>query len=204
MMIREKQIQCSRFMIYGLSISFLISFILLFNNVYGFSLSESDINIILQIPTPSSNHTNDSMQMNHSQMSNMNMNMNHMDMMKRGDIGMGFNQSKISHQFVTTLNGGKIIVTALDNNDNQTITQIKDHIKSIQKLFSEGNFTIPFFVHAQIVPGTDVMTKKKDLIDYSIVDMKNGSSLILTTNDKEVVDAINQFMKFQATEHKGH
>ena len=199
--IKKKQIQRSRFIIPGLSILFLISFMLLFNNVYGFSLSESNINIILQIPS-SSNYTNESMPMNHSQMSSMNM--NHMDMMKRGDIGMGFNQSKISHQFVITPNGGKIIVTALDNNDNQTITQIKDHIKEIQKLFSEGNFTIPFFVHAQVVPGTDVMTKKKDLIDYSIVDMKNGSSLILTTNDKEVVDAINQFMKFQATEHTGH
>src|SRR6476661_7025129 len=80
----------------GLSILFLISFMLLFNNVYGFSLSESNINIILQIPS-SSNYTNESMPMNHSQMSSMNM--NHMDMMKRGDIGMGFNQSKISHQF---------------------------------------------------------------------------------------------------------
>lgn len=188
----------------ALSISFLLTFAILSSNAYAFTFLNNNSNTILQTSTPSSNQTNEPMHMNNLQMSNMNMDMNHMDMMKRGDIWMGFNQSKISHQFVITPNGGKIIVTALDNNDTQTIGQIKNHIKDIQKLFSKGNFTIPLFVHAQKVPGTDVMKNKKDLINYSVVEMQNGSSLILTTNDKEVSDAISQFMKFQATEHKGH
>lgn len=89
----------------------------------------------------------------------------------------------------------------MNDTDNQTIGQIRDHIKQIQKLFSEGNFTIPFFVHAQEVPGTDLMKNKKDLIDYNIIELKNGSSLILKTNDSEAIDAISLFMKFQSTEH---
>ena len=157
--------------------------LLVSNNAYGLLSSSNNINSVLQI-SASSNPDNGSISMNHSQMGHMNM--NHTEMMKRGDIGMGFNQSNISHQFMTTPNGGNIIVTSLYNSDNQTISQIKDHIKEIQKLFSEGNFTIPFFVHAQIVPGTDVMTKKKDLINYNIIELKNGSSLILSTSDKEV------------------
>jgi hypothetical protein len=31
----------------------------------------------------------------------------------------------------------------------------------IKELFSEGNFTIPFLVHAEVVPGTDIMEDKK-------------------------------------------
>lgn len=203
---RKKVQTLSRCMIAGLMISFLMCFGLQSNNVHAISFFKGDYNTMLQLPLSSSNTTNVSVPMNHSQMSHMgmNMNMNQTEMMNRGDIGMGFNQTKISHQFVITPNGGKIIVTALDNNDTQTIGQIKNHINDIQKLFSEGNFTIPFFVHAQVVPGTDVMKNKKDLIDYSIVELKNGSSLILTTYDKEVVDAISQFMKFQTAEHKGH
>jgi TusA-related sulfurtransferase len=54
------------------------------------------------------------------------------------------------------------------------------------------------------VPGTDVMTKKKDLIKYNILELRNGSSLVLITNDKELVDAISQFIKYQATAHVGH
>ncbi|HEU5120554.1 MAG TPA: hypothetical protein VFT71_06175 [Candidatus Nitrosocosmicus sp.] len=49
----------------------------------------------------------------------------------------------------------------------------------IKELFSEGNFTIPFLVHAEVVPGTDIMEDKKDPIDYSILASKNISSLIM-------------------------
>lgn len=124
--------------------------------------------------------------------------------MERGDIAMGFNQSAIAHQFLATPDGGKIIITALNASDRQTINQIKNHILDIQIEFSEGNFTKPFFIHAQDVPGTKVMSEKKDLIKYSISEMYNGSSLLLTTNDKELIDAIDQFTEFQAREHSGH
>jgi TusA-related sulfurtransferase len=48
------------------------------------------------------------------------------------------------------------------------------------------------------------MTEKKHLIRYDILEMNNGSTLLLTTNDKELIDSINQFMEFQASEHHGH
>lgn len=48
------------------------------------------------------------------------------------------------------------------------------------------------------------MTKKKITIDYRIVEIKNGSNLLLATNDKEVADAINQFMIFQSIENRIH
>jgi len=191
---------------YSLSISILISFTILVSSAYGLILSDTNSNIILQIPSSStsSNSSGDHMIMNHSQMSRANMNMNQAEMLKRGDIAMEFNQSKISHQFVITPTGGEIKISALDINDNQIISQIKDHVKNIQKEFSAGDFNRSSFIHATNVPGADVMTDKKDLIDYGIVDMKNGSSLILMTNDTEVIDAISKFMEFQATEHRGH
>ena len=70
--------------------------------------------------------------------------------------------------------------------------------------FTKGNFTKPFFIHAQSVPGTDAMTQNKDQIQYKIQDLKNGSILILGTNNSSLISPINQFMTFQLTEHKGH
>lgn len=64
------------------------------------------------------------------------MNMDQVEMLKRGDIGMDFNQSKISYQFVIAPTGGEIKISALDSNDTQTISQIKNHLKIIQKEFS--------------------------------------------------------------------
>jgi hypothetical protein len=125
-------------------------------------------------------------------------------MLERGNVAMGFDQNKISHQFITTSNGGIIKITALDSKDNQTIAQIKNHVKEIQKEFAEGNFTKPFFIHAQVVPGTDIMNLKRDLIEYRIEDIENGSSLILVANDGDLINAINQFFRFQSGEHRCH
>jgi DNA replication protein DnaD len=148
---------------------------------------------------PSTSSFNESSNVRHSPT-----NMTMMEMIERGDIAMGFNQNKITHHFVATPDGGKIIITSLNSTDRQTINQIKNHILDIQKEFSEGNFTKPFFIHAQEVPGAEIMSKKKDLIKYSIQETNNGSSLLLSTNDKELVDAIKHFMQFQTRQHYGH
>ena len=78
----------------------------------------------------------------------MNMNSSSMSsMLARGNIAMGFNQSKIMHHFIATPTGGEIMIVAL-NSDNDTIKQIRNHVLDIQNEFSQGNFTKPFFIHA--------------------------------------------------------
>jgi hypothetical protein len=125
-------------------------------------------------------------------------------MMQRGNLAMGFDQTKIAHEFSPTEDGGQIKIIALDEKNNKTINQIKNHTRDIQSDFTKGNFTKPFFIHAESVPGTDAMTQNKDQIQYKIQDLKNGSILILSTNNSSLVSPINQFMTFQSTEHKGH
>jgi hypothetical protein len=125
-------------------------------------------------------------------------------MLERGNIAMGFNQSMIHHHFMSTTTGGEIMIMSENMSDVQTINEIKNHVKDIQYQFSQGNFTKPFYIHAQIVPGTDIMAAKKDLINYSIKDIDGGSVLILTTNDTELLSAIQQFMNFQSSQHMGH
>lgn len=125
-------------------------------------------------------------------------------MLERGNIAMGFDQNKIMHHFISTSTGGRIMIVALNDNDLETITQIEQHIIDIQKEFSRGNFAKPFFIHDQEVPGTEVMAAKKDLIGYTTQQLDNGAVLVLTTDDKELQGAIQQFMNFQAREHTGH
>jgi hypothetical protein len=96
------------------------------------------------------------------------------------------------------------MIVALDSNGKETISQIRTHVLDIQQEFSRGNFTKPFFIHAQEVPGTKVMMEKKDLIRYSVDDMNNGAVLVLTTDDKKLLQAIQEFMAFQGQEHHNH
>lgn len=125
-------------------------------------------------------------------------------MLQRGNIAMGFDQNKIRHKFTATENGGKITINSLNANDISTINQIKEHIKNIQNDFSNGNFTKPFFIHAKEVPGTKIMSEKKNLIKYRINELTNGSETILNTADKELVDSIHQFITYQNNAHVGH
>ncbi len=125
-------------------------------------------------------------------------------MLQRGNIAMGFDQNKIRHNFTETASGGKITITSLSANDASTINQIREHIKNIQNDFSNGNFTRPFFIHAQEVPGTKIMSEKKDLIKYSINELTNGSELVLNTTDKDLVYAIHQFIEYQNNAHQDH
>lgn len=125
-------------------------------------------------------------------------------MLERGNIAMGFDQYKIMHHFMATPSGGQIMIVGVDSNDADTISQIKTHVLDIQQEFSQGNFTKPFFIHAQEVPGTAVMAEKKDMIRYSVEELDNGSILVLTTDDEELIQAIQQFMEFQNSEHSGH
>lgn len=125
-------------------------------------------------------------------------------MLERGNIAMGFDQMKIHHHFMATSTGGEIMIMSTNTTDTQTINEIRSHVKDIQYEFSQGNFSKPFYIHDQVVPGTDVMIAKKDLIQYSIKDFGGGSALILTTNDTELLNAIRQFMNFQTSQHMGH
>jgi len=125
-------------------------------------------------------------------------------MLERGDIAMGFNQSMIHHHFMATKTGGEIMIMSTNMSDTKTINEIRSHVKDIQYEFSQGNFTRPFYIHAQVVPGTDIMTAKKNMIQYSIEDIDGGSVLILRTNNTELLVAIQQFMNFQSTQHMGH
>jgi len=125
-------------------------------------------------------------------------------MLERGNVAMGFNQSMIHHHFMATSTGGQIMIMSLNMSDIKTINEIRSHVKDIQYEFSQGNFTKPFYIHAQVVPGTDIMTAKRNLIQYSIKDIDGGSILILTSNDTELLDAIQQFMNFQSSQHMGH
>jgi hypothetical protein len=125
------------------------------------------------------------------------------NLIERGNIAMGFNQNKITHHFIATPTGGEIMIVALNSGDNDTIKQIRNHVIDIQKEFSRGNFTKPFFIHAQQVPGTELMTEKKDLLKYSILEVKNGFALLLTTNNQQLIEAIHQFIAFQTGQHSG-
>jgi hypothetical protein len=124
------------------------------------------------------------------------------DLEHRGNQGMGFAQDKTTHHFLLNKNGGAIQVTANSAEDKASVEQIRMHLKHIGHAFQSGDFNIPMFVHDQTPPGVPAMTKLKDQIHYKYEETANGGRVVISSENREAVSAVHEFLRFQIKEHK--
>jgi hypothetical protein len=123
------------------------------------------------------------------------------DVDHRGDRAMGFDHTKTTHHFFLSSSGGAIQVTANDPGDTESRDQIRMHLGHIAKMFSEGNFEIPMFVHDKIPPGAEAMKKLKTGIVYKYVEIEGGAKVVISSDDARAITAIHDFLTFQIKDH---
>lgn len=128
----------------------------------------------------------------------------HEGVMQRGEAheGMGFSQTATTHHFILTDSGGMIQVTANDPNDTESIQQVQQHLQHIAKMFSDGDFSIPHFVHDQTPPGVKTMQKLKKQIRYSAETLESGARVKIETKSPQAIAAIHDFLRFQIEDHQ--
>ncbi len=119
----------------------------------------------------------------------------------RGAVGMGVDQYSSTHTFETRPDGGRITLRR-DSGDSAGVETIRAHMRTIGESFAAGTFDIPGFVHAERVPGTDVMAARRSVIDYRPGAIAGGGELIITTRDSAALDAIHRFLDYQRREHR--
>ena len=123
-------------------------------------------------------------------------------MNERGEKGMGFSQTATTHHFLLNSNGGVIQVEAKDSADSTNRNQIKMHLGHIAKAFQSGDFDIPMFVHDTVPPGVPEMKRLRKDIQYSLAGTPNGGRVVISSANKEALEAIHRFLRFQIEEHK--
>jgi hypothetical protein len=123
------------------------------------------------------------------------------DVEKHGDQAMGFPHDKTTHHFRLYVDGGAIEVTANDSHDSTNTQAIRSHLKQIATMFSNGDFSIPMFVHSQIPPGVPVMRQKRAAISYRFEELPDGGKVRIKTSDREALKAVHDFLRFQIEDH---
>ena len=123
------------------------------------------------------------------------------EMNKRGDKAMGFDHSRTTHHFILAGDGGSIQVEANDANDKPSRDQIRQHLRHVAIMFSDGNFEIPMFVHSETPPGAAVMQKLKGEISYKYKDTERGALIRISTTNAEALQAVHDFLRYQIKEH---
>jgi len=123
------------------------------------------------------------------------------DVEKHGDEAMGFPHDKTTHHFRLYSDGGAIEVTVNDSQDSQNVQAIRSHLTHIVTMFSNGDFSIPMFVHDQVPPGVPVMKEKRAEISYSFEELPAGGRVRIKTTNPDALKAIHDFLRFQIEDH---
>lgn len=123
------------------------------------------------------------------------------DVEKHGDEAMGFPHDKSTHHFRLYSDGGAIEGTVNDSKDSENIRAIRSHLTHIVTMFSNGEFSIPMFIHDQVPPGVPVMKDKHSEISYSFEEFPAGGRVRIKTRNPDALKAIHEFLRFQVEDH---
>ena len=121
---------------------------------------------------------------------------------ERGDKVMGFDHDKTTHHFRLFGDGGAIEVTANDAADTASRDQIRQHLAHIATKFADGDFNAPMMIHNREPDGVATLKNLKSEVKYVYSDLPNGGVVRITTANKEALDAVHAFMRFQISDHK--
>lgn len=123
------------------------------------------------------------------------------DVEKHGDEAMGFLHDSTTHHFRLFTDGGAIEVTVNDSKDTGNVQAIRSHLTHIVTMFTNGDFSIPMFVHSQVPPGVTEMKDKRTEISYSFEELPNGGRVRIKTANKDALNAVHDFLTFQIQDH---
>ena len=124
------------------------------------------------------------------------------DVEKHGDEAMGFPHDKTTHHFRLYSDGGAIEVTVNDSKDSQNLQAIRSHLTHIATMFSNGEFSIPMFIHDQRPPGVPVMKERRAAISYSFEELPAGGRVRIKTRNLDALKATHEFLRFQIADHQ--
>ena len=69
-------------------------------------------------------------------------------------------------------------------------------------MFGSGDFDVPMLVHeAKDIPGTAVLSARKESISYRYRETPEGGRVEIVTSDPETLKALHEFLRYQIQEH---
>jgi hypothetical protein len=120
----------------------------------------------------------------------------------RGDQSMGFSHEKTTHHFHLFTDGGSIEIASNDSTDADSQKAIGEHLTIIAQTFSQGDFSIPMFIHATTLPGIETMKRLSNKITYLVQKTDQGAEIRITTDDPDAITAVHNFLIFQIQDHR--
>jgi hypothetical protein len=97
---------------------------------------------------------------------------------------------------------GEAIELRATDGDVKTSAAIRSQLKEIAEAFRIGDFSTPKFVHEKMPDGVDTMLARQSSIQYRFEELPEGARVLITTSDKQALDAVHRFLRFQIEDHR--
>jgi hypothetical protein len=125
---------------------------------------------------------------------------------QRGKNVMGVDQYTSAHVFEALPAGGRIALQR-ELDDTAGVRIIRAHMMEVAQRFTAGDFSLSEAVHdTKDLPGVVQMRAARSAIRYTYRDLPRGGEVRLTTSEKDAIEAIHEFLRFQRRDHRspGH
>lgn len=122
---------------------------------------------------------------------------------QRGAEAMPFSLAATTHVFTKTADGG-IQQVISKHPDSKQVAQIREHLATISRQFSQGDFQAPAQIHGNTMPGLASLRAARPgelMIRYR--DLPSGGEIAYRTANPQLVAALHQWFDAQLSDH-GH
>lgn len=126
------------------------------------------------------------------------------DVAERGSEVMPFDLDATLHQFGPSADGLVQMIVARDSEDSEQIELIREHLTEEAERFSEGDYSDPAAIHGDDMPGLAELEAGADAITVEMEEMPAGGRINYTTDDSDLLDALNRWAEAQIEDHGEH
>jgi hypothetical protein len=123
------------------------------------------------------------------------------DVDQRHDHATGVAHEGAVHHFALAKDGGSIRLEVIDASATEARDRIREHLQMVARSFAAGDFALPMLIHDQVPPGVQVLKTRKAAIHYAYAPSENGGVVSISTHDREALDAVHEFLRFQIRDH---
>jgi hypothetical protein len=124
------------------------------------------------------------------------------DLNSRFSRALGTDAGKIVQHYYLVKNGGVIEFAAKDPNDSATVAVLQKYFETQKDLFEKGKNDADADVHGKLPDGVPILKKLRNEITFFAVKNDDGGALRMFSTNDQARQAIQDFLKFQISEHK--
>lgn len=119
----------------------------------------------------------------------------------RHDQVTGVSHAAAVHHFLLFADGGRIVLEAADESDNEARDRIRGHLQHVAEEFAQGRFDLPMLIHERVPPGVDALQRLRTAVRYEYAPTAHGGAVDITATGPEVLEALHAFLRFQIQDH---